>query len=44
MNNSGFLDTDKKYCIFTTKERSNVIVASENALPGKFVNDSLVDI
>lgn len=34
---------EKKYCIFTTRERSNVVLACENPVPGKLINESLVD-
>ena len=29
--------------MFTTKERSNIVVACENPVSGKLINDSLVD-
>eukprot|EP00347_Sterkiella_histriomuscorum_P021720 403333001 len=42
-NNSGLIDQDNKYCIFTTKERSGIIVTSENTLPGNIINESLIE-
>lgn len=43
VGNSGSVQEDKKYCVFTTKERSNIAVASENPVPGKMINESLND-
>lgn len=40
---SGELVNDAKYCLFTTKERSNIVVACENSVPGKIINESLND-
>lgn len=42
-NGSGMVNGEKKYCIFTTRERSNVVLACENPVPGKLINESLVD-
>jgi len=43
MNNSGLIDPNKKYCIFTTKDRSNYVIASERPILGKVINESLVE-
>ena len=42
-NGNGTVNNDKKYCVFTTKEKSNIVVACENPVPGKLINESLVD-
>jgi len=44
MNNNGLVNADKKYCIFTTKEKSNVVVATDYPIPGKLINEQLSDI
>mmetsp|Transcript_30795 Transcript_30795/g.30288 ORF Transcript_30795/g.30288 Transcript_30795/m.30288 type:complete len:159 (+) Transcript_30795:29-505(+) len=43
-SSSGLLLDDKKYCIFTTKERSNLVIATENGVPGKVINEQLQDV
>jgi hypothetical protein len=42
-NGNGAVNNDKKYCVFTTKDKSNIVVACENPVPGKLINESLVD-
>lgn len=41
---NGEVQNEKKYCVFTTKERSNLVVANENAIPGKLINEQLNDV
>jgi|LauGreDrversion4_2_1035121.scaffolds.fasta_scaffold755237_1 hypothetical protein len=37
------LNSDFKYCAFTTKEQSNLLVVSEVPVKGSVIQDQLVD-
>lgn len=38
---NGYISEDKKYSLFTTKEKSNIVIACDNAIPGKVINENL---
>ncbi|CDW75105.1 low quality protein: centromere-associated protein e [Stylonychia lemnae] len=43
MSNSGYIDKGKKYCIFTTKERSGIIATTETSIQGRYINEQVND-
>ncbi|CDW80672.1 kinesin motor domain containing protein [Stylonychia lemnae] len=43
INTNGKLQNDKIYTIFTTKEKSNVVIANEKGLEGRYINEQIVD-
>lgn len=42
VKNQKQIQTDYKYCLFTTKEESNIILASDLPISGKLINSALI--